>query len=546
MKTIFVFVVSLFLCSTAFAETVNAPIKNVTMFQSTARVLRSAKVLLDKGVNNIVFPLSAFRVDSSGIKARFSANGIIKNIRLKEHFPVEAPQKKVNALKSEIKGLKEILEDKDKELALVAKREQFLDSFAVDNSSAFSKEAFDLPDAGKIDSALNYFEKKYEKMIDDAQKVKKEIRQLKEQISVREKELAQITSGKSEKGYVVEVSFESASVQESLVDVSYRVQDVYWTPVYSGYFYPDKEKVKMHFFAEVYQNTGEDWQDVNVIITDKDEYYDPVVPKPDSWMLDISRPEPRGGRIMMKAAAYGNMVADTMSARMEEEREVAFDYAQKKTSLTAYEYDLGKVSINSGMDKSRYALEEYDLDCEYRYEYHADKSSNVQFVAEISGASELMAGKISVFALGEYVGESYIKGNKAGENFKISLGSDKRLKVNEQVIRDEINETSMFSRSDSKNVVRNVELISVFENTGDKSAEIMVFACVPVSRTDKIDINDVKLDPQPTESDYNDKKGVMLWRLTVPAGSERQIKRSFELTYPNKQHIRGLRWENVF
>ena len=63
---------------------------------------------------------------------------------------------------------------------------------------------------------------------------------------------------------------------------------------------------------------------------------------------------------------------------------------------------------------------------------------------------------------------------------------------------------------------------------------------IPVSRTDRIVVKDVKITPQPSEKDYNDIEGLNLWELKLGAAQKKEIDIKFVITYPKGEYISGL------
>jgi hypothetical protein len=63
---------------------------------------------------------------------------------------------------------------------------------------------------------------------------------------------------------------------------------------------------------------------------------------------------------------------------------------------------------------------------------------------------------------------------------------------------------------------------------------------IPVSKTDKIQVKDVKLTPAPDLRNYKDKEGVMLWNLKLSPGEKKDILIDFVVTYPADSPPFGL------
>jgi hypothetical protein len=78
------------------------------------------------------------------------------------------------------------------------------------------------------------------------------------------------------------------------------------------------------------------------------------------------------------------------------------------------------------------------------------------------------------------------------------------------------------------------------ENLKDKPIKMRILDSVPVSKTDKIEVKDVKITPNPTEKNYQEKEGVLLWELEMKPGERKEIRIEFTVTHPKDQPVSGI------
>ena len=57
---------------------------------------------------------------------------------------------------------------------------------------------------------------------------------------------------------------------------------------------------------------------------------------------------------------------------------------------------------------------------------------------------------------------------------------------------------------------------------------------IPVSRTDRIEVNDLVITPKPNEENVSDREGVMRWNLDLAPSVKREINMSFVVSYPKE------------
>ena len=78
------------------------------------------------------------------------------------------------------------------------------------------------------------------------------------------------------------------------------------------------------------------------------------------------------------------------------------------------------------------------------------------------------------------------------------------------------------------------------ENIKGKPIKIKVLDSIPVSRTDKIEVKDLKITPAPVEKNYQDKEGILFWEFELKPGGNQQINMEFVVTYPKGEPVFGL------
>jgi len=99
---------------------------------------------------------------------------------------------------------------------------------------------------------------------------------------------------------------------------------------------------------------------------------------------------------------------------------------------------------------------------------------------------------------------------------------------------------TFFGKIERDTVVRHIALKISVENMKDRPIKIKLLDSIPVSRTDKIKVKDIKITPEPSQRDYQDKEGVMLWEFDLQPGDEKDINLSFVVIYPKDLRLPGL------
>ena len=160
------------------------------------------------------------------------------------------------------------------------------------------------------------------------------------------------------------------------------------------------------------------------------------------------------------------------------------------------------------------------------------KSPLTYLVARIKADRELLPGPLNVYFGGRYVGKTQVMEKRAGESFELVLGADREVTVKREKIIDKVKETTFFGKVERDIVVREVAYKTTIENLKSTPVTVRVIDNIPVARTDRIDIKDVVMAPEPVEKNYNDREGVMLWTLELAPSEKRDIQLAFVVSYP--------------
>jgi uncharacterized protein (TIGR02231 family) len=297
-------------------------------------------------------------------------------------------------------------------------------------------------------------------------------------------------------------------------------------------------------FANILQKSGETWRSANVTVSNAIPLKGVRLPSLSSWILDIPRPMAQvTGRsvAVAKKAAPGAMMADEEIEVVKKTEEAAFAKAEVRQFPLSFEYVLPQpVDIESREKETILPLFTKSLQGNILHYIVPQKSLHTYLIARISADSELLPGPLNVYFGGRYVGKTRLIEKRAGESFDLALGADRQVTVKREKIRDKIKETTFFGKVERDTVVREVAYKMTLENLKKTPVEVQVLDHIPVSRTDRIEVNNVAISPEPIVKNYNDREGVMLWKLELAPSEKREIDIGFVVTYPKELSLPGF------
>jgi uncharacterized protein (TIGR02231 family) len=240
-------------------------------------------------------------------------------------------------------------------------------------------------------------------------------------------------------------------------------------------------------------------------------------------------------------ATAGVSAPITAEARQDlaREREAELAFAEKTETPLSFEYRLPmQVTVESRDKETMVPLFSRKLDGQFSY-YAVPKANPLTFlVCRASADKELLSGFMNAYFAGRFVGKTFIAEKKAGEDFQVNLGADREVKVARETLRDKLKETSWgFERN---TVVRDMAYKITAENLKDRPVTIRIIDTIPVSKTDRIEVKDLKVTPEASEKAYQGRQGVYVWDLEIEPGARKQINIEFTVTYPRDELVIGL------
>jgi len=539
------------MASAASAEAVPSRIKEVTLFPNKALIKREAVVTAGKGRQEILLEVDAYRIDHDSVSAKVFGDGEIFSVQFREMPLTEAPQEKIKALEQKLKGLKKARRALSDDKEVLKSKEQFVRSVIQFSEQQVPKEiktAF--PKAEDLEKILRFINANLQAINSQKQTIDGRIDDLDRDIKVAERDLATLGKRRPAGKQVIEIVFNSRKEQKLRIEADYVTQNASWSPLYKVTVPGMADAAGLTMFGSIRQKTGEDWERVALSVSNAVPLEGGVLPSLSSWIVDIERPRPKaraakraGDSLLMYKAAPAPAAEAMRDANRDEETEkteASFTSAERTESLLAFEYKLPQhLSIESRDKETVLPLYTKSLQGAFLY-YAVPRMNKATFlVMKASADGELLPGPLNVYFDGRFVGKTMLGDRRAGEEMHLNLGADREVRVQREVIRDKLEET-LFGAIERSTVVRNMAYRIVMENLKKKEVHLQVMDSIPVSRSDKVSVKDMKIMPQPKEKSYQGRDGVLMWEEVLKPGEKKEIMVEFVVTYPKDMPVIGL------
>lgn len=529
-----------------YAQTiVPSQITSITLFSGQALVKRQAATTVDKGLNELFLEIEAFHVDKDSVTAKVYGSGEIFSVQFRDIPVKESPQESIKVLEQKIDQLKKSKKTLTDQKILLGKKERFLGSLIEFSDTQMPKEIqTHFPKTEDLDKTLLFIGSSLENIYQKKQSLDASIEEIDKKINLLEKELATLRVPAKKARKVIEILFNAKHAHKISLEADYLTKNAYWSPLYNVSVPSSLSEVDLTMFSKIRQKTGEDWKHVALSISNVLPLSGVHLPSLSSWLLDIPRPRAdimrKPSPVMMGKAAPETEAFEAAADLEGPKEEAAFAVARKSELPLSFEYNLPQpLDIESRDKETILPLFIKKLKGDFYY-YAIPKQSALTFlVCKAKADKELLSGPLNLYFSGRYIGKTFLDEKRAGEEFYLSLGADREIKVKKEKIKDKIKET-FFKKIERGTVIRGFAYKITVENLKNRPVLLKVLDNIPVSRTDRIVIEDVHITPEPTQKNYQDREGVMLWEHHLNPEEKQEINIEFVVTYPKNVLPVGL------
>lgn len=540
MKRIIVMILTVGLASAGLAAeqsiVAKSRISTVTVYSDRAMVTKVASVDLQPGVCEVRIenvPATIFE-DSIRASGKGSAEAKITGLGIKKVFLERADDERVKVLEAEVRQL----EDRDRELAdttnvLNAKR-RFLESFGKYSSDKIEKEmALQKMDLQTWQNAISFLADGLNEINQKIHQAEIERRDLQGKLQAIKKQLQEIKTARPLEKRAISVDMEVMKAGNWELSLCYVVTDARWSSSYDARVMMKARELEMTYYGEVIQKTGEDWNDVELVLSTAKPAIGAKSPELPPWYLNIYEPIPLPE---LKGEDGGKMKALAYSAPREELEMVKKEkWAVVETTPVSANFKIKKKeNISGDGSRRKVTISVETLKPTFDYITIPKVAENVYVKSEVINPAgyPFLAGQVNVFQDADYIGKSSIGLIVPGETLTLDLGIDPNIRIKRELISRN-KEIGFFGKSGKVSYSYKITV----ENFKDSQENVTVVDQIPVSQDERIKIGIDKIFPEPQEKNP---QGFLRWKFSISPKEKKEILLGFTIGYPSGVIITGL------
>jgi uncharacterized protein (TIGR02231 family) len=516
-------------------------VSTVTLYRGRAAVTRSGKVGLRAGVYELrVGPLPE-TADLDSVQAKIGDGAKLLEVKT-ETVALPAPSSdnpRVLEALAKFEEAKALVNDVMRQLANNGAALKTIDSIAAKVSSDASDSLGTSLDPAKLEAQLTFIAKERDRLTARELELTKAKRDAEGLVAMRQRELNAAGGAPPSERFAL-VTIVVPRDAEVATNVTYLVANATWQPSYTIRGNPEAGALSLEFDANVRQATGEDWNDVALVLSTAQptraanpsavsptyiELYEPAPPQTLGFqskaMYDMpavasAAPAPmemapgspgggEGGAEDRAARRYGGLAADASVGGTGP----AVEYRIPRTFTAASNADVERRTRVANLDaKPTFTLVAQPL-------VEQDVYLRARFRNE--SAYIFLPGEARMYLGADSIGRAILSEVPVGGEVELWFGKEPRVTARREMTTKKEGESGVFAKS--KGIDRSYRI--VLENTLTRPVDVEVWDRVPVSRNEaaKVELKDVTPVLATDEKYTKDSKpqGLLKWTLALPA-----------------------------
>ncbi|GGX03453.1 DUF4139 domain-containing protein [Aquimarina muelleri] len=203
----------------------------------------------------------------------------------------------------------------------------------------------------------------------------------------------------------------------------------------------------------------------------------------------------------------------------------------KETGITNTRFKIKKkYTIGSNADITTIEIDNFDMPAEYQYYTAPELNENVFLTAKLGNWERfnLLPGEANIYFEGSFAGKTNIDPLASTDSLTVSLGIDPNIIVT----RDQLDNFKSKSFTGSNKIVNYGYKINI-KNNKQNNITITIEDRIPISQNKEIKLDNILTDA----SLYNDKTGILQWKLNIAPNQNIERKFSYQVKYPKNKKI---------
>ena len=513
-------------------------IDSVVVFADRARVTHARAVRCEKGAARAAFERLPAALDTRTLRGEVREAAEVIGLASEQVNEREAADPRGRGLAADLdKTEAEIRGDEARKIAIAAEMEDVAAFGSVFSATVSEEMRNPKPNTPAWVKTLDGLRTRRAALADERRKLDVALRGLQLAANRLRRQLAQV-GGAGERAYrTATVTIGCRALSQVTATISYVIGGAGWQPEYDVDVSPrgrgktGPAGARLTVGALIHQATGEDWNNVRVMLSTARPKLGAEAPQPAPLVIDgyeqkrdkvLVQAQER--REQLQAGGGGGAPTGAQAAALDDKGNAFVLTLPHPVTVVADGRPVWAPVDVVETQATVKLVATPKLD-EHVYQIAALKNP---------AAYPLLEGRVRSYRSGSYVGDSRLRHQGVGAPFEISLGIDEELKVERQT-RDDKDQSARFLSS-TKHIVRGYRNKLTNRANGPETIELR--ENVPVSKIDDVKVEVLGASTTPGYQ-LDAARGFITWSVTLVNGEWRNVDLGYAIHLPDSWQVPG-------
>ncbi len=540
-------------------EIVKSSLSDVTIYAQGAQLHHKANFNYKVGVTEIIVEGISPYIDAKSIQVKATGAVVILDSKYTLYYPQAVQvtedgiplkiKKDISLLKDSLRSIGYEIQEIEDELSVLNATKSIIISNGVMRSQGKVNDSLNL-----LKSAVDYYTLKLtelNKKILSLNKRKQEKQEKKSQMDLRMYNLENFQNqsrpaqpNNSPIPRIV-VTIQAKEVGTGKLSLSYVASNAGWTPLYDLRSDATTGKLSLTYKAQVYQNTGLDWNDVKISISTNNPKANKTKPELNPWYIDYTsyraeqKDKKRNLDYLTQPSAVPNAVfnsgfsfSQTINNLNEDIQGLTSDqFTTVVHQLIAAEFKIDlPYTIKSNNDQHMVLIKQAELATSFKYFAVPKMDAGVYLVAQMTKLDELqlVPAKANIFFDGTYIGETFIDPTQMDDTLNLSLGKDPNIVVKRTLVKKDCKDKIISDR------IERVFAYSIeAKNNKSSTIELIIQDQLPLTTNGDINIEAMEL----SKGELDARTGTIEWKMTLKPKDSKLLDYKFKVKHNKDKQI---------
>ncbi len=507
-------------------------VSQVTVFRQGAQLCGELPFMVQSGTVDIVAGGLSPYIDPNSIQVKGEGDFMIMGVNHRNNYlenPAETEA--ITGLRKKIEALSDKIEDENTAIDVLLEKELFLKSNydVVTNKSTITPE--------QLKALLDIYSSNAESVKTSMLKKKRLIKDFEEEKKQLENQLATtVDKSKLPTGEIV-ITITGTKSSGGKLKLSYVVMNAGWYPTYDIRVDDIASPASITYRANIWQNSGIDWKDVKVSLSNASPMTAGALPTLNPWFVDFYQPYDYQGLNEVVVIARGTKAKPFARDAEKVEEAMMMDAESAPLPVTvsesnisfSFDVNVAQTILSDGKPEV-VELQRLTVPATYSYAATPKLTTSAYLMGYITDWDEynLLPGESNIYFSNTFTGKSFINTAELTDTLPVSLGADNNITIKREKRKDFTSQKLI-----GANRIETFSFLISVRNNKSQAATIKLRDQIPLSQNSDIIVEALEL----TGGKLDSATGEITWDFKVEPHDTGEIILTYSVKYPKNKKV---------